>query len=81
MHSCAQLGTALPSDLGDPALNSWILWWNTQALPFTERWWSPPMFYPVKDALARCDTAKPLPLFTKSSRFFLPVSDSVPLLL
>ncbi|MEZ5318969.1 MAG: hypothetical protein R2752_16330 [Vicinamibacterales bacterium] len=59
-----QLGTALPSDLGDPALNSWILWWNTQAMPFTERWWSPPMFYPVKDALALSETLIGLTPFT-----------------
>ncbi len=40
------------SDLGDPILNTWILWWNTQAVPFTARWWSPPIFYPMPGALA-----------------------------
>ncbi len=42
----------LPSDLADPVLNTWILWWNTQALPLTERWWNPPAFYPTPDILA-----------------------------
>ena len=32
-----QLGSALPSDLGDPVLNTWILWWNTQAMPLSDR--------------------------------------------
>ncbi len=42
----------VPSDLGDPVLNTWILWWNTQAVPFSARWWSPPIFYPMPGALA-----------------------------
>ena len=44
-----RIGTALPSDLGDPVLNTWILWWNTQALPLSDRWWSPPVFFPLTD--------------------------------
>ncbi len=47
-----QLGTALPSDAGDPVLNTWILWWNTQAVPLSEQWWNAPAFYPIADALA-----------------------------
>ena len=43
---------SLPSDLGDPALNAWILWYNTTALPFTEQWWNPPIFYPAGNILA-----------------------------
>ena len=46
------LSWKLPSDLGDPVLNTWVLWWNTQAVPFTERWWNPPAFYPTPDILA-----------------------------
>lgn len=45
------LGGVLPSDLGDPVLNTWILWWNTQAVPLTEAWWSPPVFFPVADTI------------------------------
>ena len=43
---------SLPSDLGDPALNAWILWYNTTALPFTDQWWNPPIFYPAGNILA-----------------------------
>jgi F5/8 type C domain len=46
------LGTALPNDPGDPALNTWILWWNAHALPYTARWWDAPAFYPVRGSLA-----------------------------
>lgn len=42
----------LPSDIGDPGLNTWILWWNSQAVPCTERWWNAPMFYPAPGAFA-----------------------------
>ncbi|MEO5739396.1 MAG: hypothetical protein ABIS29_02245, partial [Vicinamibacterales bacterium] len=47
-----QLGSVLPHDAGDPALNTWILWWNTQAVPFTEKWWNPPAFYPLAGVLS-----------------------------
>ena len=43
---------SLPSDLGDPALNTWILWFNTTGLPFTEHWWNPPIFHPAANVLA-----------------------------
>jgi hypothetical protein len=46
-----QMGSVLPNDAGDPALNTWILWWNTQAVPFTAAWWNAPMFYPVPGTL------------------------------
>lgn len=44
--------TALPSDLGDPALNTWILWWNAHARPLTDAWWNAPMFAPAPNAFA-----------------------------
>lgn len=47
-----RLSSRIPHDLGDPLLNAWILWWNTQAAPFTEAWWNPPIFYPMKGAFA-----------------------------
>jgi hypothetical protein len=46
-----QLGSVLPNDAGDPALNTWILWWNAQALPYTTTWWNAPAFYPIPGAL------------------------------
>lgn len=44
--------TAVPSDLGDPLLNAWILWWNAVTVPLTERWWNAPAFYPATGVLA-----------------------------
>lgn len=47
-----RLSSALPSDLGDPLLNTWILWWNSTVLPFSEAWWHAPLFYPTADGTA-----------------------------
>jgi hypothetical protein len=47
-----QFGSALPSDLGDPVLNSWILWWNARAVPLTAAWWNAPMFAPLTGVFA-----------------------------
>jgi hypothetical protein len=47
-----RLGDVLPHDAGDPALNTWILWWNAHAIPYTSRWWNAPNFYPIPGALA-----------------------------
>jgi hypothetical protein len=48
----ANLHWAVPHDLGDPLLNTWLLWWNATAVPFTERWWNGPAFWPLSGALA-----------------------------
>lgn len=45
-------GSAFPHDSGDPALNTWILWWNAQRIPLTESWWNAPMFFPMTGAMA-----------------------------
>jgi hypothetical protein len=50
------MSTMLPHDVGDPGLNTWILWWNAHAWPLTERWWNAPMFYPATGALALSET-------------------------
>jgi MFS family permease len=47
-----RLTTRIPHDPGDPILNTWILWWNAQAIPFTDKWWNAPAFFPMRDALA-----------------------------
>ena len=47
-----QMGSVLPNDAGDPALNTWILWWNTQTLPFTTAWWDAPAFFPAPGVLS-----------------------------
>lgn len=48
----ANLSLRIPHDPGDPTLSTWILWWNAHSVPFTERWWNPPVFYPMPGALA-----------------------------
>ena len=51
-----RLSSAIPSDLGDPLLNTWILWWNVQRLPLTEAYWSAPAFAPAPYAFALSET-------------------------
>ncbi len=47
-----RLTSVIPSDPGDPVLNTWILWWNAHAVPFTTRWWNAPAFWPSTGVLA-----------------------------
>ena len=47
-----QMGAVLPNDAGDPALNTWILWWNTQTVPFSAAWWNAPAFFPAPGVLS-----------------------------
>jgi len=49
------LRTAIPHDPGDPMLETWILWWNSQAIPFTQTWWNAPSFWPIRGAFALSD--------------------------
>jgi hypothetical protein len=58
------LGSVLPNDTGDPGLIAFVIWWNAHAVPFTERWWSAPMFSPLQGALAFSDTLLGLSPFT-----------------
>ena len=51
-----RLADALPADLGDPLLNTWILWWNAQQVPFTDAYWNAPAFAPMTRALALSET-------------------------
>lgn len=46
------IASAFPHDGGDPALNTWLLWWNTERVPFTSAWWNAPMFFPASRTLA-----------------------------
>lgn len=46
------LSSRIPHDPGDPVFNTWLIWWNAHALPFTSRWWNPPVFHPIRGALA-----------------------------
>jgi hypothetical protein len=47
---------ALAHDLGDPALNAWIIWWNAHAIPLTARWWNAPIFFPATGSFALSET-------------------------
>jgi hypothetical protein len=59
----AHLGSRVAHDLGDPVLNTWILWWNAQAPPFSDRWWSPPVFVPMEGAFALSEHLVGIALF------------------
>lgn len=48
----SHLLSRIPHDPGDPILNTYLIWWNAQTLPFTEQWWNPPFFFPMRGALA-----------------------------
>lgn len=50
-----RLGSVAPSDLGDPLLSTWTLWWNATTLPLSDRWWNGPIFFPAPDALTLSD--------------------------
>ena len=65
----ARLTTRIAHDLGDPLLNTWILWWNTQAIPFTDRWWTAPFFYPAPGTLALSEHLFGIAIFTAPLHF------------
>ncbi len=46
------LTTRYTHDPGDPLLVTYLLWWNAQAVPFTQAWWNAPFFWPATDTLA-----------------------------
>ena len=58
------LGTSLPNDTGDPGLLSFVLWWNSKTVPFTDAWWNLPSFYPAPGSLALSDTLLGMTPFT-----------------
>ena len=47
-----RLSSALPHDLGDPILGTFILWWNAHVTPLTEAWWNAPFFWPTHGVTA-----------------------------
>ena len=47
-----QLGTHLPVDTGDPALNAAVLGWNAVTVPLTSGWWNQPWFHPATGVTA-----------------------------
>jgi hypothetical protein len=65
----SRLAWRIPHDPGDPLLNAWILWWNTQALPFTDAWWNPPIFHPMPGAFALSEHLAGIAIFTAPLHF------------
>jgi hypothetical protein len=59
-----QFASRVAFDPGDPMLNAWILWWNAHTVPFTENWWNPPIFYPMRGALALSEHLAGVGFFT-----------------
>lgn len=47
---------AVPHDSGDPLLVTWILWWSTHTVPFTQQWWNAPAFFPSRGVFAFSET-------------------------
>lgn len=58
------LAHLVPSDLGDPLLNTWILWWNAHAVPLSDAWWNAPAFFPARDTLALSEHLAGLSILT-----------------
>jgi hypothetical protein len=46
------LSDGVPHDLADPLLNTWLLWWNAHAIPFSAQWWDGPFFHPIPGVLS-----------------------------
>ena len=46
-----RIASSIPNDLGDPLLNTWILWWDAHRVPLTTQWWNAPIFWPMPGAL------------------------------
>ena len=56
---------ALPSDLGDPLLNTWILAWDADRFRHgLDGFWDAPMFFPYPSALAYSEHLLGVAIFT-----------------
>ena len=59
------LGDTLPSDLGDPLLNTWILAWDADRIRHgLQGLWDAPMFYPYVNTLAYSEHLLGIAVFT-----------------
>jgi hypothetical protein len=59
------LRTHLPNDLGDPVLNTWILWWDANAIRNGFRhFWDAPSYFPYLHTLAYSDHLLGIAVFT-----------------
>ena len=60
----ATIASRVPHDPADPILNTWILWWSSQAVPLSASWWHAPIFVPLPGALALSEHLLGIALFT-----------------
>ena len=60
----ARLSWRIPHDPGDPLLVTWMMWWNTQAVPLTAAWWDAPIFFPLRGAFALSEHVLGMAVFT-----------------
>jgi hypothetical protein len=61
----ARISDALPGDLGDPLLNTFILAWGASRMPFAfSGVWTAPFFFPLKDTLALSEHLLGITIFT-----------------
>lgn len=44
--------SSIPVDVGDPILNTWILWWGATHVPLSTAWWNAPAFFPATGVTA-----------------------------
>jgi hypothetical protein len=51
-------------DPGDPLLNTYVIWWNAQAVPLTTAWWNAPFYWPLPGALTLTEHLAGLSLVT-----------------
>jgi hypothetical protein len=51
-----RMSSAIPGDPGDPLLNTLILWWNAQHLPWSAGYWHAPAFAPAPHVLTLSET-------------------------
>jgi hypothetical protein len=58
-----EMGELVPSDLADPLISAYILWWNAQQVPFTDAWWHGRFFFPSPGSLALSDHRVGIGLF------------------
>lgn len=56
--------STLPNDLGDPLLNTWILWWNHHVWSTGRLWWNAPAFFPAEGVLSFSESLLAISLLT-----------------
>jgi hypothetical protein len=60
----ADFTSLVPSDLGDPLLSVWAIWWNAHVIPFTAEWWNGLAFFPAPGMMTFSDHRVGVGVFT-----------------